>query len=121
MWWSRRWTRSTCTGTCCPIRGGWPGPGLADRYADHVLDVLARRGPDVRERIVFREIRTPADLPGAPDGAIYGTAGHGLLRPGNLGPVRGLYLVGGSTHPGGGLPLVALSAKIVADLIGPCV
>ena len=32
---------------------------------------------------------------------------------------RGLYLVGGSAHPGGGLPLVLLSAKIVATLIGP--
>jgi phytoene dehydrogenase-like protein len=34
-------------------------------------------------------------------------------------PVRGLFLVGGSAHPGGGLPLVALSAKIVVDLIVP--
>jgi phytoene dehydrogenase-like protein len=33
--------------------------------------------------------------------------------------VRGLYLVGGSAHPGGGLPIVALSAKIVAELVGP--
>jgi phytoene dehydrogenase-like protein len=27
--------------------------------------------------------------------------------------------VGGSSHPGGGLPLVALSARIVSDLVGP--
>ncbi len=33
------------------------------------------------------------------------------------GRFRGLYLVGGSAHPGGGLPLVALSGRIVADLI----
>jgi phytoene dehydrogenase-like protein len=33
--------------------------------------------------------------------------------------VRGLFLVGGSTHPGGGLPLVVLSARIVDRLIGP--
>jgi phytoene dehydrogenase-like protein len=32
--------------------------------------------------------------------------------------VRGLYLVGGSAHPGGGLPLVVLSAEIVAGLVG---
>ena len=60
---------------------------------------------------------------GSPGGAIYGTASHGaraaLLRPGNRSPVRGLYLVGGSAHPGGGLPIVALSAAIVADLVGP--
>jgi phytoene desaturase len=100
----------------------WRRPGLADAYADRVLDLLARRGADLRDRIVFRVIRTPADLAEAtasPDGAIYGTAGHRLLRPANRGPVRGLYLVGGSTHPGGGLPLATLSAKIVADLIPP--
>jgi phytoene dehydrogenase-like protein len=70
-------------------------------------------------------VRTPADLAdatGTPGGAIYGTAGHGpggLLRPPNRGPVSGLFLVGGSTHPGGGLPMVTLSARIVAGQIGP--
>jgi phytoene dehydrogenase-like protein len=29
-----------------------------------------------------------------------------------------LFLVGGSSHPGGGLPLVGLSAAIVAELVG---
>jgi phytoene dehydrogenase-like protein len=83
--------------------------------------VLAERGVDVRDRLVFRDVRTPADLAattGAPGGTIYGTAG-GLLRPANRGPARGLWLVGGSSHPGGGLPMVTLSAQIVADAIGP--
>lgn len=98
----------------------WRRPGLADAYADRVLDVLAARGVDVRDRVVFREVRTPADLAataGAPGGAIHGSVG-GLLRPPNRGPVAGLFLVGGATHPGGGLPMVALSAQIVADRIG---
>jgi phytoene desaturase len=97
----------------------WRRPGLADAYGRHLLDVLARRGLDVRDRLHFLETRTPADLAdsaGAPGGAIYGTAG-GLLRPGNDGPVEGLYLVGGSVHPGGGLPMVTLSARMVADRI----
>jgi phytoene desaturase len=104
----------------------WDAPGLRERYADRVLEVLARRGVEVRDRIRWREVRTPADLERAtasPGGAIYGTASHGaraaLLRPSNRSPVRGLYLVGGSAHPGGGLPIVALSAAIVADLVGP--
>ncbi|HLL66040.1 MAG TPA: phytoene desaturase family protein [Micromonosporaceae bacterium] len=103
----------------------WSAPGLATSYADRVLDVLAARGMDVRDRVLFREVRTPADLAtaaGAPGGSIYGTASHGLtglLRPANRGPARGMYLVGGSVHPGGGLPLVMLSAKLVADRIGP--
>jgi phytoene dehydrogenase-like protein len=33
--------------------------------------------------------------------------------------VPGLLLVGGSSHPGGGLPLVLLSARIVSGLVGP--
>jgi phytoene desaturase len=110
-----------------PARGvDWDAPGLRDRYADRVLEVLARRGADVRGRIRWREVRTPADLErdtASPGGAIYGTASHGaraaLLRPANRSPVRGLYLVGGSAHPGGGLPIVALSAAIVAELVGP--
>ena len=101
----------------------WRRPGLADAYADHVLAVLARRGLDVRDRLLFRETRTPADLAAAtatPGGAIYGTAG-GLMRPVNHGPVEGLHLVGGSVHPGGGLPMVTLSAQMVADRIGPAI
>lgn len=104
----------------------WDRPGVADDCADRVLAVLAARGVDVRDRIRWREVRTPADLErdtGAPGGAIYGTASHGpraaLLRPANRSPVPGLYLVGGSAHPGGGLPLVVLSAAIVAEMIGP--
>ena len=99
----------------------WRRPGLAEAYADRILDVLAERGADVRDRLLFREIRTPADLAdgtGAPGGTIYGTAG-GLLRPANTTGTQGLFLVGGSTHPGGGLPMVTLSAQIVADRIGP--
>ena len=103
----------------------WAAWGRADAYADRVLETLAERGLDIRPRVMFREIRTPANLAeatGTPDGAIYGTARHGLrglVRPANRGPVRGLFLVGGSTHPGGGLPMVALSAEIVAATIGP--
>ncbi|MFC5000127.1 phytoene desaturase family protein [Dactylosporangium cerinum] len=103
----------------------WRAPGVAEGYADRVLAVLADRGVDVRDRLLFRDVLTPADLEAAtrsPGGAIYGTASHGLtglLRPPTRGAVRDLFLVGGSVHPGGGLPLVMLSAKIVADRIGP--
>ena len=99
----------------------WTRPGLAAAYREHILAVLAARGLEVRDRLVFAEHRTPRDLASAtatPGGAIYGTAGS-LVRPANRGPVDGLFLVGGSAHPGGGLPLVMLSARIVADQIGP--
>lgn len=109
-----------------PARGvDWDTPGLAERYTRHVLDLLAERGADVRNRIRFVDVITPADMErrtGAPGGTIYGTASHGpraaLRRPANRSPVPGLYLVGGSAHPGGGIPLVLMSAEIVAGLIG---
>ena len=104
----------------------WTEPALAERYADRVLEVLAARGLDVRDRVRWRVVRTPADLErdtGSVGGSIYGTSSNGaraaFLRPGNVSPLPGLFLVGGSAHPGGGLPLVALSAEIVAGLIGP--
>ncbi|HEY3631736.1 MAG TPA: phytoene desaturase family protein [Jatrophihabitantaceae bacterium] len=104
----------------------WDSAGLASGYEGRVLSLLAARGLPVRERLVFSTVITPADLQrrtGAPGGAIYGAALHGLRssvrRPTNASRVRGLYLVGGSTQPGGGLPLVALSAKFVAKLVGP--
>lgn len=104
----------------------WDVPGMAEREADRLLDLMATRGVDVRSRVRFREVRTPADLERrtrAVGGSIYGTSSNGMraafLRPANRSPVPGLFLVGGSSHPGGGLPLVQLSAKIVADMVGP--
>jgi phytoene desaturase len=104
----------------------WRSPGLAGRYANLLLERLAERGLPVRDRVLWSKVLTPADLEertGAVGGAIYGTSSNGaaaaFLRPANRSPVPGLFLVGGSSHPGGGLPLVTLSAKIVADLVGP--
>ena len=104
----------------------WDTPGLATAYVERILTLLAARGMPVRERLVSVAHRTPADLArrtGAPGGAIYGAADHGLRtalrRPGATSPLRGLFLVGGSVHPGGGLPLVATSAALAAAAVGP--
>ena len=103
----------------------WDAAGAADAYAAQILATLAERGTDIRDRIRWRELRTPADLgriTRAPGGSIYGTSSNGaraaFQRPANRSPIPGLYLVGGSAHPGGGLPLVGMGAEIVADLIG---
>lgn len=104
----------------------WHADGLREAYADRLLDLLGQRGLPVRDRVLWSRALSPADLErrtGAVGGAIYGTSSHGVsaafLRPANRSPVPGLLLVGGSSHPGGGLPLVALSAQIVAGLVGP--
>ena len=94
-------------------------------YGDRVIERLAGHGFDLRGRIVTRAARSPADLEretGAVGGSIYGDAPHGRLgtlkRPPNaVRGVDGLWLVGGTTHPGGGLPLVMLSAQIVAGAV----
>ncbi|MGD9701628.1 MAG: phytoene desaturase family protein [Acidimicrobiia bacterium] len=97
---------------------------VTPEYVDVVLDTLERRGVELRSRARFVDVITPGDFERrdrSPGGAIYGTSSNGwrsaFLRPGNRGARRGLYLVGGSSHPGGGLPLVTMSARIVADMI----
>jgi phytoene desaturase len=95
-----------------------------DEAVARVLDALERHGVALRDRAEVVDVLVPADLEErvrAPGGAIYGTSSNGrraaFLRPGNRGSRPGLYLVGGSSHPGGGLPLVATSARIVADMV----
>ena len=96
----------------------------ADEYGELVLDRLAERGVDLRPRMELRHTMTPSDIERryrSPGGAIYGTSSNGrraaFVRPTNRGARPGLYLVGGSSHPGGGLPLVTTSARIVTDMI----
>jgi len=54
----------------------------------------------------------------ATGGALYGQASHGwaasFTRPGSRTRLRGLYLAGGSTHPGPGVPMAALSGRLAA-------
>lgn len=103
----------------------WDDEELKNTYSKLIINKLAERGFDLTNRIKWQVALTPADLENryaAPGGSIYGSSSNGamsaFLRPSNIGPVAGLYLVGGSSHPGGGLPLVGLSARIVAQLIG---
>ena len=78
----------------------------APAYEAVVFDRLASHGVDLRDRLVFTETITPADLEAryrSPGGAIYGTSSNGrraaFVRPANRGARQGLYLVGGSSHP----------------------
>ncbi|RYG82230.1 FAD-dependent oxidoreductase, partial [bacterium] len=67
---------------------------------------------------------TPTDFenrfPGS-QGALYGRTSHGMLaalsRPSARSKLRGLYLAGGSVHPGAGVPMAALSGRSAARAI----
>jgi 1-hydroxycarotenoid 3,4-desaturase len=66
-------------------------------------------------------VTTPADfahLFPATGGALYGRAVHGTMaafrRPGAATTLPGLYLAGGSVHPGAGVPMAALSGRLAA-------
>ncbi len=67
---------------------------------------------------------TPSDFnrlfPGT-GGALYGPASHGWMapfrRPGSASRLPGLYLAGGSVHPGPGVPMAALSGQLVAETL----
>ena len=97
---------------------------IGSSYRDHIIDTLRRRGVDLQE-IVVEAMWTPEtirDVYGAQRGAIYGFASNNrrsaFLRPPNRSAVvHGLYFAGGSTHPGGGVPLALLSGQIAANLV----
>lgn len=90
------------------------GQGTGSPDGTDLLDLLAARGLDLRDRVVARVDQE------APS---YGPAWRGAVRgrgvPLNHTPMRGLFAVGGTVHPGPGVPAVLLGAAAVAQEIGP--
>lgn len=92
--------------------------------AEDLLTAAARAVPGLRERLLWHELRTPADVEAA-TGAVGGRvpapslagAGGRLLHPANSTGVPGLYLAGGWAHPGGGLAHAGMTGALVAGLI----
>jgi phytoene desaturase len=94
-------------------------------YRDLVLARLAEFGVEVRGRLLYEQILTPIDveqMTNAYRGALYGASSNhrlaAFLRPPNRSrDVAGLYLAGGTAHPGGGVPMVILSGKQAAAML----
>lgn len=80
---------------------------------------------DIPSRLLCEKILDPVmieEKTSSHNGSIYGTSSNSrtaaFMRQRNRSThYKGLYFCGGSAHPGGGIPLVLLSGKIVADLI----
>ncbi len=98
-----------------------------DAWRNRIIALMAERlrTPDLAERIEFERIVTPIDWKQKMhvyNGAVFNLA-HNIgqmlyLRPHNkFDSVESLYLVGGGTHPGSGLPTIVESGRIAADLI----
>ena len=96
-------------------------------YRNVIIDKLKRTAgmEDIERRIEVEHTLTPADIHRryhVLNGAIYGLASHGrflgAFKPANrVAEMQGLYLAGGSAHPGPGMPMVVMSGWIAADTL----
>ncbi len=94
---------------------------------DAVLDRVRKEGlTDIEKHIKFEICYTPRTWENAfnvVNGSVFGSLSHSIFQMGWFRPhnrhskYRNLYFVGGSTHPGNGIPLVLLSARLTSERI----
>lgn len=109
-----------------PANTGQNWDHLIDKARADILNKLSRiLGRDISLLIKCEEILDPRTIESRTSsyqGSLYGTSSNNMFaaflrHPNFTSKVKGLYFSGGSVHPGGGIPLALLSAKIVSDLI----
>jgi phytoene desaturase len=98
----------------------------SDAYRDLIVKKLESFGLEgLEDSIVVEQRITPEDFESryrANRGSIYGVSSNGIfsafVRPRNKSrDIEGLYFAGGTTHPGGGMPLVLISGRMAAELV----
>ncbi len=99
---------------------------IKDRARDFILKRLSKIGlSDLSEKIILERTYSPIDYLKSLNltkGAAFGLS-HNFMQVGYLRPhnrhrrYHNLYFVGASTHPGTGLPIVLMSAKLVVERI----
>lgn len=98
----------------------------AQRVRARVLERLsAELGTAIEPLIEVESRMTPPEIAAKTDshrGSLYGISSNStfaafLRHPNRSRRYRGLFFTGGSAHPGGGMPLVVLGGRIVADLV----
>jgi len=96
-----------------------------DKMKSIIIEKLANFGFNVKDYIEIEHTISPFDLESnyySNKGSIYGISSNNKFTAFKRHPNRSrildnLYFTGGSVHPGGGVPLVLSSGKLVADLI----
>jgi 1-hydroxycarotenoid 3,4-desaturase len=98
--------------------------GSLDTCTQASFALLERCGLHVDRTTAAQAVTTPAQFNAlfpATGGALYGQAVHGSMatfkRPGSRTKLPGLYLAGGSAHPGAGVPMAALSGCRAAESV----
>lgn len=108
-----------------PANTGQNWDKLIAEARKNIIDKLSRMlDRDIAPLIVSEELLDPRSIEqktASYQGSLYGTSSNNqfaaFLRHANFSSkIKELYFVGGSVHPGGGIPLALLSAKIVDDL-----
>lgn len=107
-----------------PANTGQDWDSLINEARSNIINKLSRiLNRDIASLIVVEKVLDPKEIEcktSSYQGSLYGTSSNGrfaafLRHPNFVGSVKGLYFVGGSVHPGGGIPLALLSAKIIDD------
>lgn len=108
-----------------PANEGQDWDSIIPRLRERTLTKISRiLGVDIEPLIATEallEPRTIEQKTGSHKGALYGTSSNNLMsaflrHPNFSRRIPNLYFCGGSVHPGGGIPLCLLSAKIVSDV-----
>ena len=101
--------------------GGHLSASEIEQCGTRSFERLARCGLHVDRTTAASVTTAPQDFAAlfpATGGALYGRAVHGSMatfqRPGSRTAIPGLFLAGGSTHPGAGVPMAALSGRLAA-------
>lgn len=109
-----------------PNNDGQDWDALIEQTRQAVFKKLSHNlGVAIEELVECEEILDPRSIEAktsSSQGALYGNSSNNrfaaFLRHANFSrEFQNLYFVGGSVHPGGGIPLAILSAKIATDLI----
>jgi len=100
---------------------------LKDSVRSAVIKRLKQHGlDDIEEHIKFEIVYSPETWEKACNiskGSVFGSLGHNIFQMGYFRPhnrhdkYKNLYFVGGSTHPGNGVPNVLISARLVSERI----